>query len=331
MTIAALRPTRLTGPAIPTSSLTARVVRQAWLAEGVLELRLRPLEGGALPAWDPGAHLTVELPNGVRRDYSLCGDLDDRKEWTIAVLREQDSRGGSSFVHDTLRVGQTVEITALSNNFPMQPAPAYQLVAGGIGITPLLAMVRSLAVADVDWRLFYCGRTRAGMAYLPELCALAGDRLTVHCDDEAGGPPDLDAVLGGRSGAHVYCCGPEPLIAAVQSRVDDPARMHLERFRAVTVEGSDAEEATFEVVCGEFGPRVEVPPGVSIVDALAAAGVVVPTSCREGICGTCETAVLSGEPDHRDQLLTAEEQALCQTMLPCVSRSRSPRLVLDLT
>jgi ferredoxin-NADP reductase len=314
--------TRAAGP--------ARVVRQTWLAEGVLELRLRPLAGGPLPDWEPGAHLTLELPNGVRRDYSLCGDLDDRREWTIAVLREPASRGGSSFVHDTLRVGQTVEVTALSNNFALRPAPAYRLVAGGIGITPLLAMARGLAATGADWRLFYCGRTRAGMAYLPELSALAGERLTVHCDDEAGGPPDLDVVLAGSAGAHVYCCGPEPLIAAVGERVD-PERMHLERFRAAAVEDPDTEEATFEVVCGESGRGVEVPAGVSIVDALAAAGVVVPTSCREGICGTCETKVLAGEPDHRDQLLSAEEHELGQTMLLCVSRSRSPRLVLDLT
>lgn len=317
-----------------TSPLTLRVTRQTWLAEGVLELRLRDPHGAPLPSWEPGAHLTVALPNGVSRDYSLCGDPADRAEWTVAVLREPASRGGSSFIHERLRVGQLVTVTNLANNFPLRPAPAYLLVAGGIGVTPLLAMARHLAgrssESSTEWRIFYCGRTRASMAYLAELRALAGDRLTLHADDQAGGVPDLDAVLAARPlGAHVYCCGPEPLISAVQRRMADPDELHVERFHGAAPVDASAD-TSFDVVCAGSGARVTVPVGVSIVDALAGAGIAVPTSCREGICGTCETKVLGGEPDHRDLLLTDEEKRAGQTMLPCVSRCRSGELLLDL-
>lgn len=184
--------------------------------------------------------------------------------------------------------------------------------------------------------MFYSGRTRAGLAFLPELHATAGDRLAVHCDDEQGGPPDLDAVLGAQpDGTHTYCCGPEPLIAAVEQRLADPEALHVERFRAAPAAELDTGDASggdtgFDVVCAGSGTRVPVPAGVSILTALAEAGVAVPSSCREGICGTCETTVLGGEPEHRDQLLSPEEKASQQTMMLCVSRCRSTELVLDL-
>lgn len=312
---------------------TLRLVRQTWLAEGVRELRFRDPAGGELPAWRPGAHVTVTLPNGVVRDYSLCGDPGDRAEWTVAVLREPVSRGGSSYVHERLGVGELLAVDGPRNNFPLRPAERYLLVAGGIGVTPILAMARELAVTGAEWRFLYCGRERAAMAYLPELYALAGDRMTVHCDDEHGGPPDLDAALGALPvGTSVYCCGPEGLIAAVRDRLPEPVPLSVERFRAdAPAPASPDGDQEFEVVCAGSGVRARVPAGVSILDALAGAGVEVPSSCREGICGTCETKVLGGEPDHRDLLLSEEEQRCGQTMLLCVSRCRSPELLLDLS
>jgi ferredoxin len=171
------------------------------------------------------------------------------------------------------------------------------------------------------------------MAYLPELRALAGDRMTVHCDDERGGPPDLDAMLDALpAGTSVYCCGPEGLITAVRDRLPEPVPLSVERFRAdAPAPASPDGDQEFEVVCAGSGVRARVPAGVSILDALAGAGVEVPSSCREGICGTCETKVLGGEPDHRDLLLSEEEQRSGQTMLLCVSRCRSPELLLDLS
>jgi ferredoxin-NADP reductase len=304
-----------------------RVTRQSWLAEGVLELVLHDPHGVQLPAWEPGAHLTVALANGLRREYSLCGDPRDRSQWTVAVLLDAYSRGGSAFIHRQLRVGDLVEVDGPRNNFPLEPASDYLLIAGGIGITPIKTMAERLAEDDTDYSLLYCGRTRGSMAFLPDMARLAGPRLTVHCDDEQDGPPDLDAVLSARSpGTAVYCCGPAPLLDGVLARVADA---HIERFRAAP-QPVDAGDA-FDVVCTGAGTRVHVPAGVSIVDALERVGVTVPTSCREGICGTCETKVLGGTPDHRDLLLTEDEKRCGQTMLLCVSRSHSPELLLDLT
>ncbi|WP_028923122.1 PDR/VanB family oxidoreductase [Pseudonocardia acaciae] len=312
---------------------TLRLVRQTWLAEGVRELRFRDPAGGELPGWEPGAHVTVMLPNGVGRDYSLCGDPADRAEWTVAVLREPASRGGSSYVHERLGVGELLAVDGPRNNFPLRPAGRYLLVAGGIGVTPILAMARELASAGAAWSMLYCGRERSGMAYLPELRELAGDALAVHCDDEHGGPPDLDAVLGELpTGTHVYCCGPEGLLAAVADRLPESVPLSVERFRADAPAPLAADaEPEFDVVCAGSGVRARVAAGVSILDALAGAGVEVPSSCREGICGTCETKVLAGEPDHRDLLLSDEEKRSGQTMLLCVSRCRSPELLLDLS
>jgi ferredoxin-NADP reductase len=311
---------------------TLRLTRQSWLAEGVLELRFRAPDGGELPSWDPGAHITVTLPGGCVRDFSLCGDPDERREWTVAVLREPDSRGGSAYVHQRLRVGELLEVAGPRNNFALAPAGSYQLVAGGIGITPIKAMAERLAATGAEWSLLYCGRSRAAMAYLPELATLAGDRLTVHCDDEAGGPPDLEPALAGRtSETQVYCCGPEPLLVAMEQRLNEPGVLHTERFRAAGSPAPEvATEAAFDVVCAGSGTRVTVGPGISIVDALAGAGVSVPTSCREGICGTCETKVFAGEPEHRDSVLTEDERSCGETMMLCVSRARSPELSLDL-
>ncbi|MCO5972233.1 PDR/VanB family oxidoreductase [Actinoallomurus soli] len=305
-----------------------RLTQVTWLAEGVVRLEFTDPGGAELPAWEPGAHLSLRLPNGLTREYSLCGDPGDRRRYAVAVQREKGSRGGSACVHERLRVGDLVEVAGPQNDFPLEDAPAYVLVAGGIGITPIKAMAETLAARGARWRLFHCGAARARMAFTDELSAL-GD-VVVHADDEAGGPPDLAAVLAGLpADALVYCCGPEPLIQAVEAAMADPTRLRVERFRAPEPPKTGGDTA-FTVTCGRSGRSLTVEPGVSVLATLRAAGMDLPSSCEEGICGTCETRVLTGEPDHRDFLLTDAERAAGGSMMLCVSRSRGPELVLDL-
>lgn len=309
---------------------TVRVHRTTWLAEGVVQLEFRDPTGADLPEWEPGAHLSLRLGNGVVREYSLCGDPDDRRGWTVAVLREPNSRGGSAWVHERLTAGTPVEVDGPRNDFPLEPAARHLLVAGGIGVTPLRPMAARLAAAGADWRMLYCGRSRANMAFLHELVELGGDRVRVHADDEHGGPPELATELVDlEPGTMVHCCGPEPLLAAVESALPEGAELRVERFRA-PAPAESTEDGPFEVVCASSGVRVPVDPGTAVLDALAAAGVEVPSSCREGVCGTCETKVVAGRVDHRDHVLGPAERETGDTMMICVSRCRSAELVLDL-
>ncbi|MEV6230817.1 PDR/VanB family oxidoreductase [Saccharopolyspora shandongensis] len=307
-----------------------RVHSTTWLASGVVQVEFRDPAGGDLPAWEPGAHLALQLANGMTREYSLCGDPADRRSWTVAVLREPNSRGGSSWVHERLTAGTLLTVDGPRNNFPLEPAERHLLIAGGIGVTPMRAMAGELADRGADWRMLYCGRSRESMAFLPQLREIGGDRVRVHADDEHGGPPDLGAELADLPpGALVYCCGPEPLISAVESALPDPSVLRVERFRAPEATASTSDDG-FEVACKASGTRVFVGPDVSVLDALSDAGVQVPNSCQEGVCGTCETKVLGGEPEHRDFVLSQAERDAGETMMICVSRCRSAELVLDL-
>ncbi|GAA1810391.1 oxidoreductase [Planosporangium flavigriseum] len=314
------------------SDFEAEVVVAALRAEadGVVGVDLALPGGAALPPWTPGAHIDVELPGGLTRQYSLCGEPADPSRWRLGVLREADGRGGSRWLADQLTVGTVLRVRGPRNNFPLHPAARYVLVAGGIGITPILPMIRAAEAAGADWVLHYGGRTRASMAFLDELAGY-GDRVRIHPQDETG-LLDLDAILGAPAAdTLVYCCGPTGLLDAVSERCREwPAgSLHVERFTAVAVV-PDGEETGFEVVCERSGLTVTVPPELSILEAVENAGVSVLSSCTEGICGTCETTVLDGEPDHRDCLLTDDEKAAGDTMLICVSRCRGARLVLDL-
>ena len=320
--------TVLDAPATRTSSdfeADVLVVARRDEADGVVGVELALPSGGALPAWTPGAHIDVELPGGLTRQYSLCGDPAERDRWRIGVLREADGRGGSRWIADELTEGAMLRVRGPRNHFPLQPADRYVFVAGGIGITPLLPMIREVAAAGGDWVLHYGGRTRASMAFLGELAGF-GDRVRVYPQDEVG-PLDLEAILGDPA-ALVYCCGPTGLIEALEARCPTGA-LRVERFTAgpVVVEGPDS---AFDVVCERSGVTVTVPPGTTVLRAVEDAGIGVLSSCTEGICGTCETTVLEGEPDHRDSLLTDDEKASGDTMLICVSRCRGARLVLDL-
>lgn len=302
------------------------VMAKELVAEGVLTLTLRDPLGGELPAWEPGAHVDLLLGPGLERQYSLCGDPAERTAWRIAVLREQDGRGGSAHVHEQVGEGGKVRVRGPRNHFRLEPAPRYRFVAGGIGITPILPMLAAAERAGADWSLLYGGRTRASMAFTGEL-ARYGGRVTLAPQDETG-LLDLGPVLDDPpDGTLVYCCGPGPLLDAVEERC--PAGvLRVERFQPKDRQAGEDEE--FEVVLARSGRTVTVPPAVSVLDAVRAAGVEVLYSCTEGTCGTCETDVLEGAPDHRDSVLAEEERSAGDTMMICVSRCRGARLVLDL-
>ncbi|WP_435769026.1 PDR/VanB family oxidoreductase [Nocardioides sp. SYSU DS0651] len=306
----------------------ARVAERRDCAQGVVALSLERLDC-ELPAWQPGAHVDVEPDGGRERQYSLCGDPADPSRWRIAVLDVPDGRGGSRWIHANVEVGDEVTVTGPRNHFAFESAGAYLFIAGGIGITPILPMIRAAEKAGADWHLAYGGRSRDSMAFLDELKEY-GERVDVLPQDETG-LLDLPAILGEPvPGRAVYACGPEPLLVALEEVMTgrDGERLHLERF---SPKGPiDSSGDAFEVEVASTGARVTVEEGVSIIDALAEAGVEVDFSCREGTCGTCETGVLGGVPDHRDSILTAEERDANDCMMICVGRCRSGPLVLDI-
>jgi len=317
----------LTSPS--TSLTTLRVVAGRTPAAGVRELTLAAPDGGRLPDWTPGSHLDVLLPGDVTRQYSLCGDRWDPLTYTVAVLREPAGRGGSAYVHDSLSVGDLVGVGGPRNNFPLVPAARYVFVAGGIGITPLLPMISHAELLGTPWTLWYGGRTRASMAYLDRL-ERYGDRVRIRPQDEYG-LLDLEAALAGAAaGTKVYCCGPGPLLDAIEEAGAGlpPGSLRTERF-VPKEQGPPVRSTAFDVELRRSGLTVTVPPQRSVLEAMAAAGVPVLSSCRQGTCGTCETPVLGGVPDHRDSLLSEAERAASSSMFVCVSRSCTDRLVLD--
>lgn len=314
------------------SSTRELLIRQMrWESDGVLSLQFESADGAGLPPWQPGAHLDVHLGagGGLIRQYSLCGDPADKTRYRVAVLRERDGgRGGSRHVHESLRPGQAVSVSEPRNNFALVDAPRYVFLAGGIGITPILPMIAEAEQNGAEWELHYGGRDRASMAFLDEL-ECYGERVHLVL----GEPLDLASIIGTPSeGAAVYTCGPAGLLDAVESynTVWPGGAIHLERFQAKKIAAPDGGDAPVRVTCEKSGVAVTVEAERPILDALEEVGVDVPSSCREGICGTCETRVLRGMPDHRDSLLSSAEQESGETMLICVSRAKSEELVLDL-
>ncbi|MFE7174488.1 PDR/VanB family oxidoreductase [Streptomyces sp. NPDC057616] len=299
-------------------ALRLRVASHERVADGVVQLRL---EGGDLPRWEPGAHLDLVLPSGLVRQYSLCGDPEDTSAYTVATRLIGDGRGGSREVHERLRAGMEVEVRGPRNRFPLVEASSYVFVVGGIGITPVLPMLRALG-EGTPWRLLYGGRTRASMPFLEELAKLGGDRVTVVAEDE-NGLPDLDGLLTGLAeGTAVYCCGPEGLLAAVEERVPS---VRLERFGP---RASGDGNSAFEVELRRSGRTLAVAADSTVLAAVRAELPGTAYSCEQGFCGTCQQRVLEGEVEHRDELLTDAERA--DSMLICVSRARGERLVLDM-
>jgi ferredoxin-NADP reductase len=310
------------------------VVRSAQsVATDVISLELAHPDGAPLPAWTPGAHLDLRLPSGLVRSYSLHGDQRDRGAYHVAVLNAAGGRGGSAELHRIASAGTTVGASAPRNAFALETASHYLFLAGGIGVTPLLAMAREVARQAAPWTFVYGGRSRDRMAFLDALAVLPGGRLQIIPQDEAG-LPDLESAFAALPpGAAAYCCGPAPMLAAAQAaggrtRPDIPVR--LERFAAAPTERDPSADTGFEVELARSDITVTVPPGVSILDAVRARIPGVMSSCEQGICSSCETAVLAGVPDHRDSVLTAKEHAANDYMMICVSRALTPRLVLDL-
>jgi ferredoxin-NADP reductase/DMSO/TMAO reductase YedYZ heme-binding membrane subunit len=308
------------------------VGQTTWEADNVLSLRLHSPDGAPLPSWEPGAHIDLALPSGRRRQYSLCGDPDDTRCYRIAILQVPGGRGGSVEVHTNTRAGQLITVHEPRNHFPLVPSPAYLFIAGGIGITAVLAMVARVASTGGEWKLVYTGRRRAGMGFLDEVCALGPDRVDVVAGDERG-RPDLDTIIGAASpGTAVYCCGPDRLLYAVRKLVADRAdlSLHSERFtHTQRVTGPAAGGAAFHVELRRTGRTVEVPADRTVLQAVRAVVPTVSAVCEQGVCGACRTTVLTGEPDHRDELLSSADRA-AGAMLICVSRARSERLTLDL-
>ncbi len=300
------------------------------IAVGVRRLRLAPSMGTDLPAWEAGAHIDLLLPSGLVRQYSLCGDPGTTDEYEIAVLREPHGRGGSAEVHDALEEGDELRVAGPRNRFGLVESARYVFVAGGIGITPILPMIAEAERRGASWRLLYGGRSRETMSFLDRLAAY-GERVVICPQDEVG-LLDLERQLCPEPDTLVYCCGPEALIAAVEQRCerDWPAHsLHTERFIATDAVEAVGDDATsFEVQLGIDGPVLEVPADKSVLHTLLDAGADVLYSCEEGTCGSCETEVLDGTPDHRDELLSDESREQ-GCMLICVSRCLGTRLVLD--
>lgn len=300
----------------------------SWDADDVLGIEFECVEGGVLPSWGPGAHIGLTLPAGIRH-YSLCGDPGDLKRYRIAVLRETTSRGGSEFLHEELRPGHIVEITAPANHFTMQPASAYRFIAGGIGITPIIPMLSAAREQCVDWSLTYLGRTHYAMAFADELAALGEAAVLIPRDERER--PALETLLAEPGpDERVYVCGPPSLVDAVFAAAADGGwdanRIHTERFLPVELE-DDAEAFTFRTA--DNSPAVSVPAEESLVSVLERIGVEIESACREGICGTCRVGVADGEIVHRDAVLSEGERAQGNVMMACVSRGRG-ELTLEL-
>lgn len=315
--------------------MQVRIKRISYEAESINSYELVSPSGDDLTPFTAGSHIDLHLSNGMIRSYSLVNDQSERRRYVIAVNKDAASRGGSSFVHDTLRAGDVITISRPRNNFTLQENANHSvLVAGGIGITPLLSMIRRLETLGRSWELFYAARTCRAAAFLEELKSLRPEpssSLHVNFDGEPSGSMlDLASIVSTTPpGAHLYCCGPVPMIEAFEAATRDrpTEQVHVEYFKA---KEKPAAAGGFEVRLARSNRTVKVEAGKTILDALLDAGMAANYACTEGVCGTCETRVLEGIPDHRDLFLGKEEQAANKTMMICCSGSKSSTLVLDI-
>jgi len=303
-------------------------------ADGIISIDLRAPDQQDLPAFEAGSHIDCHLPNGVVRSYSLLNDCSERHRYVLGVLKDAKSRGGSKAVHEQLRIGMRLDVSMPRNNFALHEDAAHSvLVAGGIGITPILCMAQRLRALGKSFEVLYFARSRAHAAFVEEVKALAVP-VHLHFDDVQGAPPDLKALLAARhvSGTHYYACGPAVMLDAFETHCQSLgyANAHIERFAAVEVTASSDAQQRYTVELKRSGKVIEITPALSLLTALQQAKADVMTSCEEGICGSCETRVLEGIPDHRDSVLSPAEQAANRVMMVCVSGCKSERLVLDL-
>jgi len=315
-------------------SLKLRITQCSAEARDVVLLTFGSADGRPLPAAEPGSHLEIRLPNGLIRQYSLCGDSDDTTCYTVAVGRVTPGRGGSEYIHRHFRVGTELADIRIRNSFPMTgEARRLRFIAGGIGITPIMSMVRRCVSRGLPWSLLYCARSRNRAAFYESLREFP-DAVRFHFDEEADRQvADLEAALREpREGEHLYCCGPAGLMGAVRERSAHwpDGTVHFEWFSAPADSSPVDARKTFVAILKRSGMRVHVGPQQSLLEALEQCGVLVPFSCREGLCRTCETPLCGGEAEHLDHVLSEAEKAGQRSIIPCVSRARSDVLVLDL-
>lgn len=312
--------------------LTLRVHAITFETGAVRVFELRDPGGRMLPAFSPGAHIDVRLPGGSVRSYSLTGEPADGRCYRIGVQREAQGRGGSRLLHEQVRVGDLLEVSEPINQFPLEEdAPDSVFIAGGIGITPILPMLDRLAMLGRPFVMHYGGRERTTSPFLARL-ATHGDKVRLAFSREPGGRRlDIGGIVAAApANAELYCCGPRGMLeafAAATAADRNPARVHVEHFSATE---PPAVEGGFHVTLARSGRSIAVPPGMTILNALIAAGLDPPCSCLEGVCGTCETRVVDGVPDHRDRVLSPQERASNKTMMLCCSGSKSAQLVLDM-
>lgn len=317
------------------SSFDVRVARKTSEADGICSYELVRLDGAPLPPFEAGAHIDVHLGDKLVRQYSLCNPPGETHRYLIGVLRDAASRGGSQAMHDHIETGSVLSISAPKNHFPLVEAQRSLLFAGGIGITPILAMAETLAARGAGFEMHYSARSPERAAFKERLAAShLARQVHFHYDSgDAAQKLDLDALLARPdAGTHLYVCGPqgfiEHVLGAARALGWPAGRLHVEYFGAAAVATSG--DQAFEVKLASDGRIVTVPAGVTVLKALEAEGIEIPYSCEEGVCGTCLTRVLEGVPEHRDMYLTEEEQAANDQFTPCCSRAKTPLLVLDL-
>lgn len=295
-------------------------------ATNVLTIKFKKPDNSSFPVWQPGSHITLHLPNGLKRQYSLCGDPIERNALQIAVQKASESRGGSSWIHSKLQIGNEIEISGPHNNFELEPTSHYYFVAGGIGITPIKSMIESLP-ANRDWKLLYLGKSRSTMAFADELENRFGNRVTIHARDEQRGRIDLARIMTAFTG-QVYTCGPEELLKSLQTLVKEE-QLHFERFSPID-RSAEAIKLNYQVELRQSGISFEVKANQNLLSQITKNGGSVISSCGEGVCGTCEVRVLTGEPLHLDSVMSDSDKDELRVMYPCVSRSKSTKLVLDI-
>lgn len=316
------------------STIEVRVAAKVREADDICSYELVSIDGKPLPPFDAGAHIDVHLGGTLIRQYSLCNAPHETHRYLIGVLRDASSRGGSVAMHEAVHAGSVLSISAPKNHFPLADAPHTLLIAGGIGVTPMLAMAEALASTGAPFELHYCARAPERAAFRARI-ATSAFRRHAHFHYDSGDKAqqlDLPALLATPAATHLYVCGPSGFMAHVLASARQygwpEAQLHVEYFSGAVIDSTG--DQPFEVKLASNGQVLTVPAGRSVIEVLAAHGIDLPYSCKEGVCGTCLTRVLDGVPEHRDLYLTDEEQAANDQFTPCCSRARSALLVLDL-
>jgi ferredoxin-NADP reductase len=311
-----------------------RAMRLSAMFDGARDIVLyefRPTDGGAVSHFSAGAHVDLHLPNGMLRQYSLANDPRETHRYLLGIKNDPASRGGSRYIHEQLRPGMVLQVGQPRNNFPLDESAAHSVfIAGGIGITPIRCMLHRAEALGLSWELHYAVRDREDLAFAEEIAS--DPRVHTHVDAEHDGTPlNMRSIADGlREDAHAYCCGPGPMIEAFERSFDalPPGRRHVEHFSAPKV--APEPGGAFRIVLVRSARTLDVGADQTILEVVREAGIDAEASCEQGICGSCEVRVISGEPDHRDILLSPEERAGAKCMMICCSRSKSAELVLDL-